>query len=161
MADVNSNKDASTNASSSSSSNISNFSLNSVKIESDDSAVMVSAGEDLKQHGGDTSKQHGGHVSKQDHCCVAGEDLEKRLGKDSVRVGDTNVLASYEPLDTSYDLYCDSSHYRSTQLERLALQEGKALRSQEKSRLCRQLSILGQRDRAVRLLLDQEYTEEG
>ena len=50
---------------------------------------------------------------------------------------------------------------QASQLERLSLHETKLLTGEQKARLCRQLSLLGERDRAVGLLLDEEPQDPG
>ena len=60
------------------------------------------------------------------------------------RLGDTNVTACVEPLGAVYSLFCDSPDFRKSELERLSLQESKLVTGEQKARLCRHLSLLGE-----------------
>ncbi|KAF2349114.1 WD40-repeat-containing domain [Trinorchestia longiramus] len=119
-------KDAANNHNSSSN-NTSNFSLNSAKTESDDSAVLVSTGDSGKPDCASSEPKQPGAASETKPSnsvldtrldsgteVVSGKNNGVHKTNDSglVRIGSTNVCASWRPLDMAYNLYCDSRHYK-------------------------------------------------
>ncbi|XP_066990609.1 WD repeat-containing protein 11-like isoform X1 [Macrobrachium rosenbergii] len=60
------------------------------------------------------------------------------------------------PLETTYNHLCDAATYKHHELERLAIHESKILEGSQRANLGRCLAVVGERDRAVRLLLDAD-----
>lgn len=65
-------------------------------------------------------------------------------------------LSSSHPLETTYHYLCDAATYKHHELERLAIHESKCLEGEQRATLGRSLAMVGERDRAVRLLLDAD-----
>ncbi|KAG0723808.1 WD repeat-containing protein 11 [Chionoecetes opilio] len=60
------------------------------------------------------------------------------------------------PLETTYHYLCDAVTYKHHELERLSIHETKGLEGDLRVTLGRSLAMVGERDRAVRLLLDAD-----
>ncbi|KAK7074520.1 WD repeat-containing protein 11 [Halocaridina rubra] len=65
-------------------------------------------------------------------------------------------LPPSHPLETTYHHLCDAATYKHHELERLAIHESKVLEGSQRVTLGRCLAVVGERDRAVRLLLDAD-----
>ncbi|XP_063852322.1 WD repeat-containing protein 11-like isoform X2 [Scylla paramamosain] len=68
----------------------------------------------------------------------------------------THSLPITHPLETTYHYLCDAATYKHHELERLAIHESKGLEGEQRTALGRSLAMVGERDRAVRLLLDAD-----
>ncbi|XP_074640587.1 WD repeat-containing protein 11-like isoform X2 [Tubulanus polymorphus] len=66
-----------------------------------------------------------------------------------------------KPLNTCYDVLCDSSSFQKYQLERVALHDSKRATYEHTCKCAENLILLGQTDRAVQLLLETEPENDG
>ncbi|XP_053654760.2 WD repeat-containing protein 11 isoform X1 [Cherax quadricarinatus] len=70
------------------------------------------------------------------------------------------TLPPSHPLETTYHHLCDAATYKHHELERLAIHESKNLEGAQRATLGRCLAVIGERDRAVRLLLDADASNQ-
>lgn len=70
------------------------------------------------------------------------------------------ALPPSHPLETTYHHLCDAATYKHHELERLAIHESKNLEGAQRATLGRCLAVIGERDRAVRLLLDADASNQ-
>lgn len=66
-----------------------------------------------------------------------------------------------QPLDTSYDILCDSQNFRKLQLDRVLLHDVKRSTYAQTQKCAETLVFLGQTERAVQLLLESEADNDG
>ncbi|XP_047483248.1 WD repeat-containing protein 11-like [Penaeus chinensis] len=79
---------------------------------------------------------------------------EKSAGSEETST--VTALPPTHPLETTYHNLCDAATYKHHELERLAIHESKNLEGSQRATLGRSLAVIGERDRAVRLLLDAD-----
>ncbi|CAL4100716.1 unnamed protein product, partial [Meganyctiphanes norvegica] len=85
---------------------------------------------------------------------------EKSADSEEPTTCPSGVLPPNHPLETSYHHLCDSYTFKHHVLERLAIHESKALEGEQRVKLGRSLAVIGERDRAVRLLLDADASNQ-
>lgn len=87
---------------------------------------------------------------------AAGVDLQNTGSPSPLDTRRINRYPHLQPLDTCYDVLCDSYTYQRLQLERVSLHESKRGDYEHTKKVIEQLILLGEMDRAVQLLLETE-----
>ncbi|KAG7176660.1 WD repeat-containing protein 11-like [Homarus americanus] len=88
-----------------------------------------------------------------------GDSASEKSGGSEDLCPPTAVPPSH-PLETTYHHLCDAATYKHHELERLAIHESKNLEGAQRATLGRCLAVIGERDRAVRLLLDADASNQ-
>ncbi|CAL4175372.1 unnamed protein product [Meganyctiphanes norvegica] len=82
------------------------------------------------------------------------EDLA--VNEDFTPIPNPPPLPPLHPLETTYHHLCDATTYKQHELERFAIHESKNLDGDQRAKLGRSFAVIGERDHAVRLLLDAD-----